>query len=226
MLRAKKYGIFKIKKGCDCMLATNAQHVIEPTDATKLEFYRLIGEGYKAMQDANQYVPANILMVAYPIGPDYLINTKCIAGIVKANYEDKEFKIESGTGFTVAKTTDYETNWKEAINKESGFVYQLLTSGSYTGAGSTETRKKIRLKWDSKMFKINENDDHYKEVKDDTSKYYTMSEGSIDWQVMEIEVLPYASIKFVFFRNDEFMTKIGSMSKTDFENSVKAEVIP
>lgn len=33
------------------MLATNAQHVIEPTDTTKLEFYRLIGEGYKAMQD-------------------------------------------------------------------------------------------------------------------------------------------------------------------------------
>ena len=33
------------------MLTTNAQHVIEPTDAAKLEFYRLIGEGYKAMQD-------------------------------------------------------------------------------------------------------------------------------------------------------------------------------
>ena len=40
-----------MKKGCDCMLATNAQQVIEPTDTTKLEFYRLIGEGYKAMQD-------------------------------------------------------------------------------------------------------------------------------------------------------------------------------
>ena len=33
------------------MLAANVQHVIEPTDTTKLEFYRLIGEGYKAMQD-------------------------------------------------------------------------------------------------------------------------------------------------------------------------------
>ena len=41
----------RLKKGCDCMLTTNAQHVIEPTDAAKLEFYRLIGEGYKAMQD-------------------------------------------------------------------------------------------------------------------------------------------------------------------------------
>lgn len=51
MLRTKKYGIFKMKKGCDCVLAANAQQVIESTDITKLEFYRLIGEGYKAMQD-------------------------------------------------------------------------------------------------------------------------------------------------------------------------------
>ena len=51
MLRVKKYGIFKIKKGRECMLATNQQHIVEPTDTAKLEFYRLIGEGYKAMQD-------------------------------------------------------------------------------------------------------------------------------------------------------------------------------
>ena len=33
------------------MLATDVQQAIEPIDTTKLEFYRLIGEGYKAMQD-------------------------------------------------------------------------------------------------------------------------------------------------------------------------------
>ena len=33
------------------MLAARTQQVIEPTDITKLEFYRLIGEGYKAMQE-------------------------------------------------------------------------------------------------------------------------------------------------------------------------------
>ena len=33
------------------MMAANAQQVSEPTDKSKLEFYRLIGEGYKAMQD-------------------------------------------------------------------------------------------------------------------------------------------------------------------------------
>ena len=33
------------------MLATKAQNMAEVNDAAKLEFYRLIGEGYKAMQD-------------------------------------------------------------------------------------------------------------------------------------------------------------------------------
>ena len=33
------------------MMATNAQKVVEAEAAAKLEFYRLIGEGYKAMQD-------------------------------------------------------------------------------------------------------------------------------------------------------------------------------
>lgn len=33
------------------MLTTNAQQAMEPTDTAKLELYRLIGEGYKAMQD-------------------------------------------------------------------------------------------------------------------------------------------------------------------------------
>ena len=33
------------------MIATNSQTIVEKNDIEKLEFYRLIGEGYKAMQD-------------------------------------------------------------------------------------------------------------------------------------------------------------------------------
>ena len=33
------------------MLATNPQHIVEQNETAKLEFYRLIGEGYKTMQD-------------------------------------------------------------------------------------------------------------------------------------------------------------------------------
>ena len=40
-----------IKKGCDYMLATKPQAVLDASDVAKLELYRLIGEGYKAMQD-------------------------------------------------------------------------------------------------------------------------------------------------------------------------------
>lgn len=38
-------------EGCDYMLATKPQAVTETSDVAKLELYRLIGEGYKAMQD-------------------------------------------------------------------------------------------------------------------------------------------------------------------------------
>ena len=33
------------------MLTTREQNTVEVNDTAKLEFYRLIGEGYKAMQD-------------------------------------------------------------------------------------------------------------------------------------------------------------------------------
>ena len=33
------------------MMAANIQQVSEPTDKSRLDFYRLIGEGYKAMQE-------------------------------------------------------------------------------------------------------------------------------------------------------------------------------
>ncbi len=189
-----------------------------------------------AMLDVGEYVPARVLMAAYPTGPDYLVNTKCIAGIVKANYEEREFKIEAGSGFTVTKTTEYENDWKSAVDSESGFVYQLITTGSYTGTGNTSTRKKIRLKWRSDMYRINKNDGYYIHLQkepDFNDKYKTeVDDNGIKWQVMEIEVMPYASIKFVLFRNPGSGTEpgfedvIAGMDKTAFEKSVTAEVIP
>lgn len=40
-----------IRKGVINMLATKPQTTAETSDSTKLELYRLIGEGYKAMQE-------------------------------------------------------------------------------------------------------------------------------------------------------------------------------
>ncbi len=45
------YTKVKKEKGSERMLAAKAQNAAEVDDTAKLEFYRLIGEGYKAMQD-------------------------------------------------------------------------------------------------------------------------------------------------------------------------------
>lgn len=181
------------------------------------------------MTNAGIYEPADVLMVAYPTGPDYLVDTKCMAGIVRAIFEEREFKIEEGSGFTVMNTEDYEKDWKAAVESEAGFVYQLITTGSYTGSETTSTRKKIKVKWDKDMFKISLNDEYYqqalnhdKEHPSEPKQYY--EEGN--WQVMEVEVMPYASIKFVFFRQDGFETGLnGITQKEDFEGKITAEVV-
>lgn len=187
----------------------------------------LSADGYEltvTKTGTEEYIPSNILMVAYPTGPDYLAGTRCIAGVIKFDYIEKEFKIED-CGLLIRKTWDSSV-WKEDVSKESGFIYELITSGNYTGSETTATRKKIQLKWDSSVFKINANDRYYLSVKDDVTKYYTVTEDGITWQVMEIEVLPYASIKFVLFRNDGFETKINAMTdKEQFENSVQVKIL-
>ena len=40
-----------MEEGSELILAIKAQNNVEVNDIAKLEFYRLIGEGYKAMQD-------------------------------------------------------------------------------------------------------------------------------------------------------------------------------
>ncbi|MCM1427900.1 MAG: hypothetical protein NC118_14965 [Eubacterium sp.] len=39
------------RKGCDYMIAIKPQITADTSDTAKLELYRLIGEGYKAMQE-------------------------------------------------------------------------------------------------------------------------------------------------------------------------------
>ena len=37
------------------MLTTNANQVVDVADSAKLEFYKLIGEGFQAMQEGEMY---------------------------------------------------------------------------------------------------------------------------------------------------------------------------
>lgn len=172
--------------------------------------------------DAVPYEPTDVLMVAYPIGPEYLQGTKSIAGIIRANYEQKEFDIGTESGFVIRNDEAYKKDWKDTVLQESAYEYRVYTTGNYTGNGAA-TRRTIRVMWRSDMYQINEFDEYYKQAK---------GNGRIsangNWTVMEIDVLPFASIKFLFFRNKDFVSIINAMdddNSSDFEESVKVEKV-
>lgn len=164
------------------------------------------------MWDSENYKPHNILMVAYPIGPDYLLGTKAIAGIIRANYEEKEFNIERQE-FVVSTTQPYQDDWGDAVSQESGYVYRVYTSGNFTGNGSA-TRRTIRVMWRSDMYEINKFDENYQKVKDDPTRYHPIDRGDDQqWWAMEIDVLPYSALNFVFYRKDGFVDILDEMIK-------------
>ena len=201
------------------------------------------------VKKADVYEPTNVLMVAYPIGPDYLRGTKAIAGIIHATHDEKEFSIERQF-FTVTQEDTYTANdyekWGEAVLNESGYVYRVYTSGNFSGEGSA-TRRTIMVMWRDDMYKINEFDEYYQKIKElgaeeKAARYYTEerkdnpddpSSGTHTWRIMKVDVLPYSSLSFTFYRNDNFKTELDSMianvtdgaGRIEFQNSVRVEEV-
>ena len=160
------------------------------------------------------YQPSRVLMMAYPTSPDYLKNTKKIAGIIMADYNQRKMEI-TDQKLTVEDEADWdEADWKERLKKESAFVYQLKTTGNYYAQGNNNMKQKIRIIWDAELFELNKNDKYREE--NDANIEYKDGKG-----IMTIETMPYSSIKFVFFKKDNFDEKIeqSAMSWKDFSKS-------
>lgn len=182
------------------------------------------------------YTPSDILMVAYPVGPEYLKDAKCIAGILRFNYAEGEFKIQD-SGFEVTKTEEYKNSiadssnpdgWKEVVKKESGFNYQIITSGSYIGNNSAASKRTIQLKWKSSLFEINRNDAYYMKATDlqePEGSFKVIEENGEKYSVLEIKVFPYALLEFTFFQGDSFINDITAMaSHEEFERAITVTV--
>ncbi|MCI9199647.1 MAG: hypothetical protein HFI03_04320 [Lachnospiraceae bacterium] len=166
------------------------------------------------------YQPSRVLMMAYPTSPDYLKDTKKIAGIIMADYNQRKMEI-TDQKLTVEDEADWdEADWKERLKKESAFVYQLKTTGNYYAQGNNNMKQKIRIIWDAELFELNKNDKYREE--NDANIEYKDGKG-----IMTIETMPYSSIKFVFFKKDNFDEKIeqSPMSWKDFsKNAFDAEI--
>ena len=162
------------------------------------------------------YVPSRILMMAYPTAPSYLVNTKKIAGMVTADYNQRAMEI-TAQGFVLEENTSFgDITWKDMVKKESALVYQIKTTGNYSGNGTNNLRQNIKIQWDPTLYELNMND-----------RYRNESTTVIDETAgtMTIETMPYASIKFVFFKKEDFDTKVNSMTLDEFKASVQAQKV-
>lgn len=169
-------------------------------------------------QNPDTYEPARVLMMAYPMEPVFLEDTKKIAGIIKAEYNITEMEI-TDQKFTIEDDLKADS-WQEQVKKESALVYQLKTTGNYYVQGTDNMLQKIRIKWDPGMYALNKNDRYLNHAEGTRLVEYDEANG-----LMVIETAPYSSIKFVFFKKEDFDTAIGSMTLDQFKNSVQAEKV-
>ncbi len=195
-----------------------------------LEGGKLSWESYVLRVDLNnsqgqEYIPSRVLMMAYPVEPSYLENTKKIAGIIKAEYNLAEMEI-TDQKFTIENELEEADDWKARAKEESAFVYQLKTTGNYYVDGNDNMLQKIRIEWDPDMFALNENDRYLNHAEGTRLVEYDEEKG-----IMVIETAPYSSIKFIFFKRyrddgqhiEGFDDKIDRMQSLDeLKGTVKA----
>lgn len=164
---------------------------------------------------------AKVLVMAYPTEPNYVASAAekmRLIGILQANPRNIAVGIDESC-FLIEKTAEYVSNWKATVEKMSGLVYIIQTNGddvSSTGAIKGE----LEVTWNAKMLDINQYDTYYEEA---------VRNGRIttsgDYKTMKIKVLPYANVRITFYKTADFISAFGtSMTKTQFENYVKAEL--
>lgn len=223
LLDEQQGATYEVRKGTDGSyqpLAKTSSGANKAAFTGTLEGGRLTVESYDlrvslTAGQGNSYVPARILMLAYPVAPSFLVDTKKIAGIITADYNQKEMEITE-QGFTIDDDVFTVAAWKEIAKKESALVYQIKTTGNYSGNGNDNIKRKIELSWNPVMYELNQNDSY----KNDSSTIYDGTNGT-----MTIETMPYASIKFVFFKKSGFDDGIDKMTIEEFRKSVTARML-
>lgn len=169
-------------------------------------------------QTADSYQPARVLLMAYPVEPVFLEDTKKIAGIIRAEYNITEMEI-TDQKFTIEDELK-EDSWQERVKKESALVYQLKTTGNYFAQETDNMLQKIRIKWNPNMFSLDKNDRYLNHAEGTRLVEYDEAGGT-----MVIETAPYSSIKFVFFKKEDFDTEIQNMTLDEFKNTIQAEKV-
>lgn len=222
-------GIYSVRKG------RNGNYIRLENDGkggiTKASFQGVLEGGMPSLEEyelqvslngtAETYTPARILLMAYPTEPSFLQDTKKIAGIIRADYNQAEMEITEQKFTVEGKLEQAGSEWKEQAMKESAFVYQLRTTGGYFVEGNDNMMQKIKLTWRPDIFMLNQNDRYLNQAEGTKLVEYDKENG-----IMVIETVPYSSIKFVFFKAEGFKDNVAKMGTLeDFTKAVKAEKV-
>lgn len=201
----------------------------------------------KVVTDATDvFQAARVLVVAYPIEPDYIFRDTTadheyrLIGIFKGHITEMEMSI-GNKKFRVQTTyQDHLSSWKQDVLDLSGYIYNIKTIGDIISENQTTSKKQVKVTWNSKYLTLDNYDDYYvaalahddnilndADPANDGDVY--LSENTVDgvtYKSMLIDVLPYNSIDMTFYKTLEFNTEIAKTSTTRqwFEGLVDAEL--
>lgn len=194
------------------------------------------------MTDTELYKAARVLVLAYPISPDYVARPEDknheyrLLGIFQGQPTDAEISIENAR-FKIQEADGYSaTTWKGKVADLSGYIYNVKTAGDVVLDNNTATKQQARIIWDNRYVTIDKYDENYQYALEHDSveglaeeEKYVKKDG--DKTSMVIMILPYTSIDFTFYKTENFATKLNSYAegnsdgKAWFESLVMAEIV-
>ncbi len=189
-----------------------------------------------AMTDAEQYSYARVLVMAYPVAPDYLYKEQNqefrLLGVFEGVLSQTEMRVESAH-FVVQEEKDYNAStWKEMVEDLSGLVYNIKTIGDVITDENGTVEQSVIVKWQSDYLELGQYDDYYKEALDKQANK-TDTQADVIWQeqdgqgrnwtYMKIEVLPYTNANLTFYKESKFVDDfaVGTLTKDVFEKLVE-----
>lgn len=170
------------------------------------------------MISKNDFKAARVLVLAYPISPDYIYREPSNAqeyrllGIFQGHPTDLNITIEEAC-FKVQKDIEYESKWKSKVEDLSGYIYNIKTAGDVVLDNNTATRQEAVVTWDNRYVTIDKYDENYlyaikhdEDLPADSDDRYLKEDG--DHTSMTIMVLPYTSIDMTFYKTENFNAQL------------------
>lgn len=192
------------------------------------------------MTSKDDFRAARVLVLAYPISPDYIYRDPADAqeyrllGIFQGHPTDLNISIEEAC-FKVQKDNGYESAWKSKVEDLSGYIYNIKTAGDVVIDDRTATRQEAVVTWDNRFVTIDKYDENYlyavkhdADLPADSEERYIKEDG--DHTSMTIMVLPYTSIDITFYKTEIFNSQLsiqpadGTEGRSWFEGLVTTKM--